>query len=32
MPEELNAQQLKVLNFKLSGINKKNWKRHILTK
>jgi len=26
MPEDLNPQQLKVLNFRFSCTNKKNWK------
>jgi hypothetical protein len=32
MPEDPNSLRLKVLNCKLSGTNKKNWKSHVLTK
>jgi len=32
MPEDLKPQQLKVLKLKFSCTNKKNWKRHVLTK
>jgi hypothetical protein len=32
MPKDLSPQPLKILNYKLSGTNKKNWKNHVLTK